>query len=215
MDYDELYGKYTEKASQNPHYAHYPTIPNAWIYIAIDIRDMNMCKIGLTTKEDPLKRISEGRTYNPFLELFTTYQLSACTWGCSQKELNDIENYFHRRSTFGGAIKHVRTQRDSEWFFNDPEEAEHQIDWMLAKRGFSVRGWYLYEVYTREDRDQEKLNYINVDALKEIKTIFRPDPYEYQNKALAAGIKDYQFVDYFNFLVDFNRGDEIRKIYLK
>ena len=85
----------------------------------------------------------------------------------------------------------------------------------LAKRGFSVRGWYLYEVYTREDRDQEKLNYINVDALKEIKTIFRPDPYEYQNKALAAGLKDYQFVDYFNFLVDFNRGDEIRKIYLK
>jgi hypothetical protein len=67
MDYDELYGKYTEKASQNPHYAHYPTIPNAWIYIAIDIRDMNMCKIGLTTKEDPLKRISEGRTYNHFL----------------------------------------------------------------------------------------------------------------------------------------------------
>ncbi|HCZ8661477.1 TPA: GIY-YIG nuclease family protein [Citrobacter braakii] len=167
---------------------------------------MNMCKIGLTTKEDPLKRINEGKTYNPFLELFATYQLSACTWGCSQQELNDIENYFHHRATFGGAIKHVRTQRDSEWFFNDPEEAEHQIDWMLAKRGFSVRGWSLYEIYIREDRDQEKLNYVNVDALKEIKTIFRPEPYEYKSRALAAGLRDYQFADYFNFLFDFHRG---------
>lgn len=86
---------------------------------------------------------------------------------------------------------------------------------MLAKRGFSVRGWSLYEVYTREDRDQQRLNYVNVDALKEIKTIFRPNPYEYRKRALTAGLKDYQFASYFNFLIDFHRGDDIRKIYLK
>jgi hypothetical protein len=215
MDYDELYGKYTEKADLNSYYSQYPKIANAWIYIAIDIRDMNMCKIGLTTKEHPLKRISEGKTYNPFLELFTTYELSACTWGCSQKELNDIENYFHRRATFGGAMKHLRTLRDSEWFFNDPEEAEYQIDWMLAKRGFSVKGWSLIELYIRDDRDQERLNYINVDALKEIKNIFRPEPNEYTNRCLAAGLKEYQFKEYIDFLHDFHQGDEIRKIYLK
>ncbi|MGP2446585.1 hypothetical protein [Pantoea ananatis] len=215
MDYDELYGKYTERASINEDYSDFPSIPNAWIYIAIDIRDMNMCKIGLTTKENPFKRISEGKTYNPFLELFTTYQLSACTWGCSQKELNDIEHYFHGRNTFGGAIKHSKTLRDSEWFFNDPEDAEWQIDWMLAKRGFSVRGWHLFEIYDREDRDQQRLNNINVDAMKEIKTIYRPQAEDYKNRALLAGFKEYQFASYIKFLSDFHSGDEIRKIYLK
>ncbi|QPQ23106.1 hypothetical protein [Lonsdalea populi] len=68
----------------------YPTLEHAWLYIAIDIRDLSICKIGLTTKKHPQLRLNEGRTYNPFLELYAIYELSATTWGCSQKELNDI-----------------------------------------------------------------------------------------------------------------------------
>lgn len=214
MKLDNL-GDYTERASRNSHYSSFPQLPNAWIYIAIDIRDMNLCKIGLTTKPHPRLRIGEGKTYNPFLELFTIYELSACTWGCSQEELNDIESYFHSRATFGGAIKYPSTMRDSEWFFTAPYEAEFQIDWMIAKRGFSVDGWCLYETCERKDRDQKRLNNINVEGMKRIKTIFRPDPCEYISKAASAGMQPYQYQYYVNYLRKYHNGDWIDKIYLK
>lgn len=61
----------------NPAYERYPTKEYGWIDIAIDMRDLCFSKIGLAT-EAPSRRIAEGRTYNPFLTLFTTYELARC-----------------------------------------------------------------------------------------------------------------------------------------
>lgn len=205
----------TEEETQNEHYSSYPILPNAWIYIAIDIRDLDICKIGLTTKKTPQLRINEGKTYNPFLELFTTYELSKCTWGCSREELRDIEKYFHNRHIFGGAIKYPGTGRTSEWFFTSPSEAEYQIDWMLAKRGFSVEKKPLYEIYERTDRDLNRLNYIRVEAMKKIKTIYRPLPEDYEYCAENSRMASYQYERYIKFLEKFHNGDWIDKIYLK
>ena len=197
-------------ATQNSHYSSYPLLSFGWIYIAIDIRHINMVKIGITRQETPEQRVSQGKTYNPFLVLFATYELSKCTYGVSQEELNDIEGYIQCRSFLGGAIKHMRTERDSEWFICHPDEAESQIDWVLAKRGFSVDGKHLYDLYCGEDR----LNGINVEKMKKIKKIYRPLPESFYYQADAAGIPFELFEGYYSYLEDFHSRDVIGKIYL-
>ncbi|EGQ8195907.1 GIY-YIG nuclease family protein [Vibrio parahaemolyticus] len=204
LDFDD------EAASQNEYYAEFPTLPYAWIYIAIDIRDMRMSKIGLTRQRDPQKRLAQGKTYNPFLTLFAVYNLAETTYGISNKELRDIENYIQSRAVFGDALKHFHTGRHSEWFFLDPDEAEAQVDWMIAKRGFAVDGKYLY---THDEKD-EKFNGISVERLKKIKTIFRPFPDDFSQVAAEAGMPTYLCKDYLSYLDEFHSRDADGQIYL-
>lgn len=149
-------------STQNEHYLNYPPSMFAWIYIAIDIRDMSISKIGFTTKAAPQQRINEGKTYNPYLSLFTVYELSKCSWGTSKQELRDIESYIHRRMIFGSPIKYLYTGGNSERFDISPSDAEFQIDWILAKRGFSVNGQPLYTDRLIDPR----LNNIDVEQMK-------------------------------------------------
>ena len=200
----------SDQASQNSHYASYPTLPYAWLYIVVDIRDMSMSKIGLTTNKDPLNRISQGKTYNPFLMLFTTYELSKCTYGVSQKELNDIEGYLHGRATFGGALKHLQTGRDSEWFYIDADEAETQVDLHLAKRGFAVDGKTLYTTY----EGYHEYGDIVPERMKKIKTIVRPDPEEFYQLVISRGMKPQQFQEYYQYLMEYHSRDSVGKVYL-
>lgn len=194
---------------ENEYYAAYPYSEYAWLYIAVDIRDMSIVKVGLTTKKTPQQRVAEGKTYNPFITLFTTYELSRCTFGVSSKELSDIEGYIHSRSNFGKPIKHLYTGRDSEWFYIDPEEAESQIDWILAKRGFSVDG---KKLYSYDDNDQ-KFNGINVREMRKIKTIFRPSPEVFKSVANRSEIPLDCYRDYYELLKDFHSRDANAKIY--
>ncbi|QWV07003.1 GIY-YIG nuclease family protein (plasmid) [Pseudoalteromonas shioyasakiensis] len=204
IDFDD------EAADQNSYYSQYQPLENAWLYIAIDIRNMSMAKIGLTTRESPESRIAQGKTYNPFLTLFTSYELSKCTYGSSQKELNDIESYIHRRCIFGNAIKHLYTERDSEWFLISPENAEHQIDWILAKRGFAVDNKSLYTHNT----EYEKFNYIAVERMKKIKKINRPNPYSFSEMAENCGISYNLYAPYYEYLLEFHNRDADGRIYL-
>lgn len=199
-----------EAADQNSYYSQYQPLENAWLYIAIDIRDMSMAKIGLTRRESPESRIAQGKTYNPFLTLFTSYELSKCTYGSSQKELNDIESYIHGRCIFGNAIKHLYTGRNSEWFPISPEKAEHQIDWILAKRGFAVDNKSLYTYNT----EYEKFNYIAVERMKKIKKINRPNPYSFSEMAENGGIGYNLYAPYYEYLLEFYNRDADGKIYL-
>jgi hypothetical protein len=199
-----------EDAYINPYYASYTVSDYAWLYIATDIRDMNIAKVGLTTKKTPQQRIAEGKTYNPFLALFTTYELSRCTSGTSRKELSDIEGYIHSRSEFGEPIKHLYTGRDSEWFYINPEEAEGQIDWILAKRGFSVDRKTLYSHSIKS----EKFNSIDVERMKKIKKIYRPYPFEFLQVASVSGIPFRLFQSYYEYLEEFHSRDADNKIYL-
>ncbi|MBO1405385.1 hypothetical protein BVJ64_18160 [Vibrio cholerae] len=199
-----------DQASENPYYALYPKIPNAWLYIVIDIRDLTMSKIGLTTNEHPMNRISQGKTYNPFLMLFATYELSKCTFGISLKELQDIEGYLHGRSTFGGAIKHLQSGRESEWFYTHPEEAEYQVDIHLAKRGFSVDGKTLYTVYEGYQQHGD----IVIERMRKIKTIIRPNPEEFYLNAVNCGLQPEQFRPYYDYLLEYHSRDAIAKVYL-
>lgn len=183
----------------NPAYEQYPTKEYGWIYIAIDMRDLCFSKIGLTTKEAPSRRIAEGRTYNPFLTLFTTYELARCTFGISQRELSDIEAYIHGRSAFGYPLKHLDSGRDSEWFQMRPDHAEEQVDWVLAKRGFSVDHEALYEVYNNSNNR----NGINVRTMRKIKKVYRPFPADIQHLAQSAGYDVRLIRSYLDYLEEF------------
>ncbi|MDD2033190.1 GIY-YIG nuclease family protein [Pseudomonas sp. E141] len=185
-----------EPAERSEYYAACPPSPHAWLYIAVDVRDMGIAKIGLTTKRTPEMRIAEGRTYNPFLVLFTTYDLARCTWGTSAKELADIERYIHRRAVFGTPIGHLATGRSSEWFRIHPEQAESIVDAMLAKRGFSVGERYLYSSYDGPD----VFDQIRVSRMREIKTVYRPSLRAVIDDSINAGIPDEYYREYYNFL---------------
>jgi hypothetical protein len=184
----------------NPVYEPYPTKEYGWIYIAIDMRDLRFSKVGLTTKEGPGRRIAEGRTYNPFLTLFTTYELARCTFGISQQELNDIEAYIHGRSAFGYALRHLDSGRDSEWFKIRPDHAEHQVDWILAKRGFSVDHEELFSY----DENPNNRNGINVQAMRKIKNVHRPLPGDMQRLVQAAGYDANLIGPYLAYLEEFH-----------
>lgn len=185
----------------NPVYAGYPLKEYGWIYIAIDMRDMSFSKIGLTTKETPSRRISEGRTYNPFLTLFTTYELAKCTFGISREELSAIEGYIHNRgSAFGPPLKHLDSGRDSEWFQIRPDHAESQVDWIIAKRGFTVDNEELYEYYDGPNNR----NGISVRSMRKIKKIIRPTLIDMYNLAQAAGYDVGLIKPYLDYLKEFH-----------
>lgn len=199
-----------EKAEQNDYYAKYPLLLNAWIYIAIDIRHMKISKIGLTTVKHPIYRLSQGKTYNPFLKLFSTYELSKCTYGMSQKELNDIEKYIHRRSIFGSPINHLLSKKKSEWYLIDPEAAEMQVDWLFAKRGFSVDGYYLYTYF----EGVETYGDVVIERMKKIKKIYRPNPNDFLTEIKRCNIPLDLVQNYYNYLVAFHKDDRVDKAYL-
>ena len=199
-----------DKATQNEHYAKFPTLPNAWIYIAFDIRHMSLTKVGLTTNEDPKKRISQGITYNPFLKLFAVYELSRCTFGISQKELNDIEGYIQRRAIFGEPLKHLESKRKTEWFLMDPESVESQADWLFAKRGFSVDGYSLYTCSS----EIETYHNVVIERMRKIKTIFRPLPDDFLKQMKKCNIPIELVKDYYEYLVEYHQRDASEKVYL-
>lgn len=199
-----------ELPKANPTYARYPRTKSGWVYVAIDMRDLCFSKIGLTTKEIPSIRIAEGRTYNPFLTLFTTYNLAACTSGISQRELNDIEGYIHRRNVFGHPLRHLHSGRDSEWFQVHPNHAESQVDWILAKRGFSVDNDHLYEVYENANNRHG----INVKAMRKIKRIYRPCPEKMRDLVQLAGYDANLIRPYLDYLENFHNPGHPDQIWL-
>lgn len=196
-------------ATQNEYYARFPRIDYGWIYIAIDIRDLHLTKIGRTTRERPESRIAQGRTYNPFLMLFTTYDLSKCSSGISQKELNDIEGYIHNRSVFGAPIGHLTSRRESEWFRMHPEAVENEIDAILAARGFRVDGKTLFNYYN----DANNLNDIHVPRMRKIKKIFRPYTENLCAVADRCGIPFALYKPYYDYLYEYHSGPEANKRY--
>lgn len=201
----------SEFPTPNPVYADYPLKTHGWIYIAIDMRDLGLSKIGLTTKHNPIFRIAEGRTYNPFLTLFSTYELARCTFGISQQELSDIEGYIHRRgSAFGPPLKHLDSGRDSEWFNIRPDHAESQVDWILAKRGFSVANENLYELY----ENSNNRNGINIRAMRKIKKINRPFPDSVEYLAATAGYDTRLIRPYLSYLEEFHSPGHADQIWL-
>ncbi|XDF80132.1 hypothetical protein AAFX60_017290 [Aliivibrio fischeri] len=199
-----------DSASQNSYYAQFPRLCYGWVYIAIDIRDMGMSKIGLTSIQDPVVRISQGKTYNPFIMPFAAYELSKCTFGVSKEELGDMEANLHSRSGFGKPLQHLSSGRDSEWFYIDPDSAENQMDMYIAKRGFAVDRKYLYTY----NSGYEKFGGIVPERMQKIKTIYRPEPQRFYNMAINRGLRFEQFRNYYDYLVNFHDRDDDGKIYL-
>lgn len=195
----------------NPAYANFPKIPFGWIYIAIDMRDLRFSKIGLTTKESPSRRIAEGRTYNPFLVLFTTYDLAKCTFGISREELRDIEGNIQRRgAVFGAPRRHIDSGLDSEWFEISPFDAEPQVDWTLARRGFSVEHEALYAI---SDDDQSR-NDIHIQTMRKIKRIYRPFAPDVRRRVESAGYDAGMVTPYLRYLEHFHSPDHPDQVWL-
>lgn len=196
----------------NPAYAGQRPLAAGWIYIAVDMRDLRFTKIGLTTKDSPAQRISEGRTYNPFLTLFTTYELAKCTFGISAKELRDIEGYIHRRgSAFGPSLGHIASGRKSEWFRIRADNAERQVDWILAKRAFSVDREALYDVYD----GPHSLNGVNIPTMRKIKSIYRPEARALAHNVMRAGYDADLIAPYLRYLEEFYRPGNPDQAWLK
>ena len=199
-----------ELLESNPFYKDFSTIEYGWIYIAVDMRDMSLCKIGLTTKGNPDRRIAEGRTYNPFLTLFTTYELGRRTFGISQKELSDIERYIHHKSIFGGSLKHIGSGRDSEWFQVRADYAEHQVDWILATRGFTVDKEGLFDYYESPNNK----NGINVRVMRKIKKVIRPRPVDVWALVESAGYSGQRIKPYTDYLNEFHAPGNTNQVWL-
>lgn len=199
-----------ELLEPNPVYKDYPTKKHGWIYIAIDMRDLRFSKIGLTTEEAPARRVAQGRTYNPFITLFTTYELGRSTFGISQEELSAIEGNLHRRSVFGSPRKHLDSGRDSEWFPINPDDAEGQVDLVLAKRGFSVDHEHLYEVYDNPNN----WHGLNLRAMRKIKKIYRPFPARMRQLAEDAGYSARLIRPYLDYLEEFYTAGHHGQIWL-
>lgn len=181
-------------------YINEPALPNACIYIAIDIRALSLCKVGFTTQEDPAARLNGGRTYNPFLTLYTVYRLSNCTRGCSLKELRDFEGYIHRKSILGKSIKHLHSGKSSEWFWFRPDEMESLIDHWIARRNFTVDGWNLFMNDAGDDMD----HVINQSRLARIKQVVRPAPDDVLRTLRYSGIPAQWCDEYLTHLRDYH-----------
>lgn len=157
---------------------------NAWLYIAVDIRDLKRCKIGVTTRSDPNLRIDEGRTSNPHYLLFTAYDLSL--FNIDRAELERFERYAHRH--VGQPIFRIGTGSASEWRLEDPREAERIIDHLITKC-FERKGRTLYD----EDGAPKP------EEFKDFKFPYRPDPFGLSIKSLL----DYEECkEYIDFLMD-------------
>lgn len=208
FEYDEFDAD-EEIVTQNDHYAAHPLSPFGWLYIAADVRDMGISKIGLTTKKTPEQRLAEGKTYNPFIVLFATYNLAKSTYGISKVELKAIEGYIHRRS-FADPVLHLYTGRNSEWFYMHPDLAEYEVDRMLVKRGFSVRGKRLFSYY-EGDHTYEG---VYVSRMREIKKIYRPFPDDFEKMAVDSGIPYKYFQEYLDYLTEYHSRSSKDKVYL-
>ncbi|WP_155279876.1 hypothetical protein [Alteromonas macleodii] len=164
----------------NP-YQNEPLIPNAWIYIAIDIRDLSICKIGLTTAVSPWQRIQQGTTSNPFYLLFNSYNLSIV--GISKKELQDLERYLHRK--IERRIPIVSSGSVSEWVESHPLQAENWIDSYISN-SFELNGFSL----------QNEHGEVNYSLFNKVKEVCRPDP-----SSITRAVRYEQCQEYVDYLI--------------
>lgn len=156
-------------------------LQHAWIYIAIDIRNLNICKIGLTTKENPYDRIKQGATSNPYYILFNCYDLSKLN--ISLQELCDFEKYLHRK--LGFRIKNVATGNNSEWLEITPFYAEKELEYRI---GNSFR--FGNDSFLDEDGE------VDSNVMNEIKFTFRPDPLDFSCRSFLNYDDCKEYIDY-------------------
>lgn len=97
------------------------TDQKGWIYICMDLRHPEECKIGMT-KRALFKRLIE--TGNPSYMIVKAYKIPL-------KEALAIERYLHRKIPYQQKI-HFLTGRKSEWFDCSPAEASKAIEPELA-----------------------------------------------------------------------------------
>lgn len=182
----------------NPHCPSPTTLEHAWIYIAIDMRDMRFSKVGLTKEKDPKERIRQGRTYNPFLTLFTAYNLALGENQTSQQELREIESYIKTRQRygFGNPKKHIHSLFNSEWFEMPPWDAETQVDWMIANRGVTAGNHSMFDYFDTPNNR----NGLSISAMRMIKTVYRPNPTKMWNQVRMAGFDPQEISVYLNYL---------------
>ncbi|CAA6799684.1 MAG: Unknown protein [uncultured Sulfurovum sp.] len=134
-----------------------------------------MCKIGLTTKENPLDRINESITSNPYYELFNCYNMAKIK--ISKKELYNFEKYLHKK--VGQNIYHLSGNK-SEWIRMSPFEAVKEIEYYI-NRSFGKADLY--------SGDYE-------DVAHKLKIENRPDPMIYVLKSRVEYNETQEYIDY-------------------
>ena len=142
-------------------YHELPVLKWAWLYIAIDVRDLSICKIGITIREDPNTRLRECMTSNPFYNFFNCYDMSR--FSISKKELLDLERYLHRK--LGIRLNSIGTGHETEWVSISPYLAEKEIDYIICNNFY-----FLGNSMIDEDGNLHK------EYLSEVKHRIRPDP---------------------------------------
>ena len=153
-----------------------PTLKYAWIYIAIDIRHLDICKIGLTIQKNPLTRIKRLSTANPYFELFNSYDMTY--FNISKRELYNLEKYFHKK--LGTNIYNLNGNK-TEWLRITPFEAEIEID------------DYINNTFKEYD-DQ-------TDIISNIKIENRPDPLPY---VLITNNEYHDNKEYIDYLMQYH-----------
>ncbi|OIN45957.1 hypothetical protein [Pseudomonas costantinii] len=160
-----------------------PFIPFAHIYIAIDLKDFNTCKVGLTTSQNPLNRIRAGRTSNPYYVPFVSYNLGQL--GIGKAELKDFERYLHRK--ISDRVPFADGDFESEWLTTSPIYTNAQVIHHIVN-GFRKDGEDAY--FFNDDGD------IRLDRLGEIRTYYS---YSAQDLTKKFGDKVHpQYLEHFS-----------------
>ncbi|MGI9273763.1 MAG: GIY-YIG nuclease family protein [Endozoicomonas sp.] len=107
-----------------------------WIYILMTPSDYNRVKIGMT-KKNPLLRLRDLKTGDPYLALQAAYFIPANFGLC----LRDIENLIHTQ------LEHLRiyflddedqVKKPSEWFTMDCRNSVHIFNNAIHSGGYNV-----------------------------------------------------------------------------
>ncbi|HCH6293777.1 GIY-YIG nuclease family protein [Vibrio sp. J2-3(2022)] len=169
-------------------YINEPVLTSAWVYIAIDVTNLNRCKVGITTRENPMLRIRDGYTSNPFYILFNCYELSKLK--ICHKELRMFERYLHRKLS-GSRISIIGTGNQSEWLRISPFQAEAEVDYYVCNN-FDFNG----------QRSFDENGNIKKEILGMVKHEIRPEPFYL---TVNSNIFYEDCKEYIDFLMDYHK----------
>ncbi|ELR8729983.1 GIY-YIG nuclease family protein [Vibrio harveyi] len=175
--------------NNDPYYG-LPILTCAWLYIAIDVRDLSICKIGITTRENPIDRLRECRTSNPFYSFFNCYDMARLN--ISMRELLDLERYLLRK--LGVRLNHIGTGNASEWVRISPCFAEKEIDYIICNNF----DFHENSMIDEDGNPDEKY-------LGEFKYKVRPDPF---GLFINSFVRYEDCQDYYDFLMDYHEYPE-------
>jgi hypothetical protein len=172
-----------------------------WIYLAVDLYNPEVCKIGLTKRPRLYDRVTE--TGNPNYVVVRAYRFPF------EVDRLWIERYLHNETQKQSSrIKHFMTGRNSEWFSLSVENVlstvrfyfAHCLNYTLHEQGKLSESTQYYDV----ENDQINIDHLIFDPFVDFNHIdnchIRVNPYIYilfLHRSSKFALPSYKWIDVF------------------